>query len=253
MHRSIHAIVLLIALFAAGCGKKGPLVPPEALRPAPVQDLRVTQRGDDFLVSWSKPGKAEGGGTLKSLAGFELFRRELLPPAQDCEECPTAYRSMVRVDLDYPVGVTAERGRYFWFDRAVPEGVAYRYKLYTSKKDTTTSLASNRADRKKVAPPPAPAITVLSTPTGVELKWQEVEVPAGGRIQGYNVYRKVSGGSYPVYPLNEKLLQEPGFEDRRIDSGARYRYTVRAVALVGGELVESRPSNEAEGFLTPPE
>ena len=98
LSRPISALLALaaLALVLAGCGKKGPLVPPEALVPAPVANLAVAQKGARFQVSWSAPGKQEGGATLRDLAGFLLFRRPLLPPAEDCDECPSAYRQLAR-------------------------------------------------------------------------------------------------------------------------------------------------------------
>ena len=60
----------------AGCGRKGPLVRPEALIPGPVSDLRTAQKGERFQVSWSPPSREEGGRVLKDLAGFRLFKRE---------------------------------------------------------------------------------------------------------------------------------------------------------------------------------
>ena len=251
MKRTI--LLLLMAVSLAGCGKKGALVPPEALRPAPVSDLRVEQKGEAFTVSWSRPTKEEGGGRLRNLALLELFRREVLPRGEDCEQCPNAYQLMTSVDLDFPRGVAVLGDRFFWFDTGVIRDRSYRYKVISRNSEGVASRPSNLAGRKKVAPPKAPAVTVLSTPTGVQLSWQAPEAPAKGRIEGYNLYRKRSGEAFGPLPLNQAPVKETAFEDTRLEHGVRYGYAVGTVALVEGEPVESELSGAVEGLLTEPE
>ncbi|HJV66397.1 MAG TPA: hypothetical protein VJ550_11730, partial [Geomonas sp.] len=122
-------LVLLPLLLLSGCGKKGPLIPPEALSPAPVLDLAVAQKGGGFQVSWSAPSRQESGERLTDLAGFLLFRRPVLPPAEDCEECPTAYTQLLQVYVDYPQGVTKLGNRYLYADYDLLEGKTYQYKV----------------------------------------------------------------------------------------------------------------------------
>ena len=245
--------LLCISVTLAGCGKKGPLVPPEALLPASIADLRVEQKGEQFLVSWSRPLKQEGGGALKDLAGFRLFKREVLPPGEDCEECPTAYRLVISVDLEYPRGVAVLGNRYLFIDDDLAAGKAYRYKVLSVKKDGTASRTSNRAGRKKVGFPLPPVLKAASSLSGVVLEWVNVPPPANGRIEGYNVYRKQSGETTYRSPLNGTPVREATFEDKRLELGKRYDYAVRTVAAVEGETVESLPSNEVHGERAEPE
>ncbi len=241
-----------MTILLAACGKKGSLVPPEALAPAPVSDLRVAQRGARFLVSWSRPAREAGGRPLKDLAGFRLFRHEILPPGEECEQCPTAYRLVATVDLEFPQGVTVEGNRYFFLDSDLERGKSYRYKVVSYKRDGTPSLDSSRAGRKLVTPPPPPAVKALASPSGIRLEWQPAALTAG-RIEGYNIYRATGGKVFPSTPLNGAPLKEAAFEDTALERGTHYRYLVRTVALVEGETVESDPSNEVEGTLAEPE
>ncbi len=247
------ACIMFTVMLLAGCGKKGPLVPPESLVPAPIVDLRVEQQGGQFLVSWSRPATEEGGRTLKDLARFQLFKREVLPPAEDCEECPAAYRLVTSVDLEYPQGVAIAGNRYLFIDGDLAEGKTYRYKVLSAKKDGTTSRASNRGGRKKVAPPQPPALKGTSSLDGVALAWDGAAAPANGRIEGYNIYRKKSGETAYHSPLNGTPVRETTFADRRLEWGSSYDYAVRTVALVEGETVESGLSNEVHGALAEPE
>ena len=60
-----------LLLLLAACGRRGALLPPEALLPAPVADLQVAQRGEAFELSWSRPTTTDKGRPLKDLAGFD--------------------------------------------------------------------------------------------------------------------------------------------------------------------------------------
>ena len=246
-------LFVIMAILLSGCGKKGPLVPPEALVPAAISDLRVEQKGERFLVLWSSPTRQEGGRALRGLAGFRLFRRDLLPPGEDCEECPEAYRLLTNIDLDYPRGGVVGGNSGLYYDDALTIGKSYRYKVIAAGKDGSLSRPSNKADRKKVAPPPPPVLQALATPIGVRLTWQAPAAPASGRIEGYNVYRKRSGESFPLSPLTGVPLKETFYEDGNVEQEARYIYVVRAIALTDGVTVESDPSNEVESARAEPE
>jgi predicted small lipoprotein YifL len=245
-------VLVILVLILAGCGRKGPLMAPEALAPAPIADLRVEQKGEQFQVSWSRPAGESGGRPLRDLARFQLFKREVPPPGEDCEECPTAYRLLKSIDLDYLQGVTISGTRYLSIDTDLAEGKTYRYKVFSLKKDGTASRTSNRAGRKKVAPPLPPVLKATSSLSGVVLEWSGGAPPANGLIAGYNIYRKQSDETLYLAPLTSAPVKEAVFEDKQLEWGKRYDYSVRTVAVVDGETVESTPSNEVRGALTEP-
>ena len=64
-------------------------------------DLAVSQRGEEFRLSWTLPGKEEGGRPLRDLTGCRLYRREPLPPAQDCPNCQEGWQLLRAIDLAY--------------------------------------------------------------------------------------------------------------------------------------------------------
>ncbi len=247
--------VLLIAMMVfvlTGCGRKGPLVPPEAMAPAPIADLRVEQQGESFVISWTQPGREEGGVPLKNLAGFRVFRREVLPPGEDCEECPTAYKLIRTVDPEYLQDVVRVGNSYTFVDTGLETGKSYQYKIVAFKADGSESKQSNLARRKKVVPPLPPVVHATSTSTGVILHWEPVAVAKDASLLGYRVYRK-RAGSAATQSLTVKPVQETSFEDLRLEGGETYDYTVRTVAKVDGETVESEPSATVSGRLTEPD
>lgn len=256
MPRSLGAAMLVLAALAlsvaAGCGKKGALIPPEALVPAPVGNLEVAQKGARLQVSWSAPGKQEGGAPLRDLAGFLLFRRLLLSPAEDCEECPTAYSQLARIDLDYPQGVRRVGSLFIYDDSEVKRGNRYQYKLRSFTTQAAQSRDSNRARHRFIAPPSAPVVEALSSPTGVVLAFV-ASAPAEGSLIGYNIYRSKTAGEVPLSPLNAAPLTGTTYEDKVLLAGVPYHYTVTSVAGLNGETFESAPSNSVAGSILLPE
>lgn len=252
MRVTVLLMVVVSALLLTACGKKGPLVPPESFVPAPVSALSVEQKEDVFYVSWPAPGKDEGGRPLKDLAGFRVYRRQVLPPDQDCEECPSAYTLIRTIDLDYLGSVRFFNGRYVLADRDVTNGMTYQYKVISFLKDGAESSASNRARRTKVAAPSAPRLTATASATGVVLQWEIPPVTAG-KAAGAYVYRRSGDDIGTLVLLTPMPIRDRQYEDLRLERGATYVYTVRGVVEVDGQLVEGAVSNEAKGKLADPE
>jgi hypothetical protein len=237
------ALVLL-----AGCGRKGALVPPEALVPAPINDLAVAQKGGHFLLSWSVPAKQQGGARLRDLAGFLLYRRLLLPAAEDCEECQGAYSQLARVDLEYLQGARRSGNRMLLDDFDLKEGKSYRYKVRSFATDGAQSRDSNKVSRTAVYPPFPPVLEALSSTTGVVLAFVALP-PEQGTLIGYNVFRSKKDVAMPLSPLNAEPITANTFEDKSPLLGVVYSYTVTTLAKVNGDVVESAQSNYAEGSM----
>jgi len=142
-------MITVLALLLAGCGRKGKLIPPEALRPAPVHDLQIAQRGESFQVSWSQPTQDEGNRPLKELAGFHLFKREVLPPEEDCESCADAYKSLKIIDLQYLQDVRRAGGRFFINDPDVETGT--RCSLF--RRMAPPAMTPTRPAARRSSPP----------------------------------------------------------------------------------------------------
>lgn len=246
-------LMITVLVLLAGCGRKGRLIPPEALRPAPVSDLQIAQKGESFQVYWSQPAEGEGKRPIKDLAGFHLFKREVLPPDEDCESCPNAYKSLKIVDLEYLQDVRRIGGRLYISDADVETGKTYQYKLLSFQKNGTPSRDSNKARCKKVPPPAPPRLKAVFSPTGVLLHWEVGVLPANSTVIGYNIYRLRADALPPLVPVNAAPLQGSDYDDPRLERGVTYTYTVRTVAELEGVKVESEPSNEVKGALAEPD
>jgi predicted small lipoprotein YifL len=251
MRKILFTLVIITLL--TGCGRKGALISPDAQLPAPVNDLRAVQMGESFQLTWSPPTQEERGKALKDLAGFRLFKREVLPPDEDCESCPNAYRLLKSVDMEYPQDIRLDGGRLFFRDTDVISGTTCQYKVISYRKDGTSSRDSNKARLKKVAPPAPPRLTARFSTTGVLLHWEGGAVPANGKLLGCNVYRWRADTLPALVPLNDSPVPGLDYEDLGLERGKSYIYTLRTVAGLEGGMVESEFSNEVKGTLTEPE
>jgi predicted small lipoprotein YifL len=247
----LYYMGIILALTA--CGKKGPLVSPDALAPGPIADLKVRQTGSRFLLCLSPPSRDVAGRPLKDLVGVRVFRREVLPPDEDCEECPTAYRLLRTIDLEYPNDIIRFGSLYCLSDAELIPGKTYQYKAVSFQRDGTMSGDSNKVRRKQVTPPVAPALKGSSTDSGVVLEWNVPSLSGPGALAGFNIYRGRYPGDVPSDPYITMPSAVTRYEDLSLQLGEKYFYVVKAVARVDGELVESEPSNIVFGELKLPE
>ena len=249
--KSILCLLMCAVLFSA-CGKKGALIPPEALVPAPATDFRVQQQGEGFRISWTAPGKEERGRPLRDLAGFRLYRHEVLPPGEDCLACPESWRPVRSIDLDFLRDVQRNGDRFTCSDSEVRTGTAYRYSVTAVSRRGAAGRPAISEPRRKVAAPLPPVLQAVPAPTAVTLEFVAIPL-AGSERLGFNVYRQRPGEEAPVVPLTPSPVPGPTFIDQQLERNLTYRYTVTAVVRVDGEEVESVPSNGVEAGLAPPE
>ena len=120
------AIALLGMMLLAGCGVKGPPVPPERIPPPAVKDLRAVVDGNEIRFSWSVPRAAVGGPS--GLEGFHLFRWRSSLEAADCPNCPRVFERLADIDVQSGRPEGDERLR---FERAeaLQAGFRYAFKL----------------------------------------------------------------------------------------------------------------------------
>ena len=245
--------IMGIALYLAACGKMGPLIPPEAMAPSPINDLTVSQSGERFLLCLSPPSRDEVGRPLDDLAGIRMLKREVLPPDEDCEECPNAYHLYRMVDLEYSINALRYGNIYCLYDTDLAMGKTYQYKAVSIRQDETQSRDSNKVRKKFVAPPVAPVLAGISTETGVELEWTAPSQPESVMPAGFNIYRSESADRMSLRPINPEPVQGTRYVDRSLELGASYFYAVRTVARVAEEMVESVSSNKVAGEMRFPE
>jgi len=243
MKRSLYLILTLL-LFSA-CGKKGALMPPEALVPAAVQNLKVQQSGEALRISWSAPSKEKGGRPLRDLAGFRLLKRIIAGDGTDCAACPESWLLLAAVDSDNP-GETIKNGSTFIsYDRSIPVGQTSQFRLVALSKSGGFSAPVTSPLVKFQPPVPAPGIKGAVLPASVKLEFTFVP-PADAKLTGFNVYRRTDKTMPALLPLNPAPLPESAWEDTGVEFDRSYSYSATALVVVNGATVESLRSEEID-------
>jgi predicted small lipoprotein YifL len=247
--RILYLCIVLVT--AAGCGKKGALIPPEALVPAPVSALQLTQRGETFRVSWEAPTREVSGRPLGKDIRFRLFRREVLPPGQDCSTCPEVWKLLRELDPAVPPGMEQANGHFVYSDRELVPDVTYQYRIQALDASGGISRPATLAPRQRLTPPFPPVLQAAPGGTGVRLEFVAPTNSSRETNVGYLLYRQ--DGAQPVRQLTPTPLAVVTLSDYDVRPGHTYRYTARTVATINGQSVESGNSNEALITVTLPE
>jgi predicted small lipoprotein YifL len=242
----ISLFLVALLFLCTACGKKGALIPPDGYAPPPVSSLQVLQQGERFRISWLAPEQELPGTGSSPLAGFRLYRRELHSPADECLTCGVEDLLIRSVELEYLQDVVRVGNLFVAVDGDVQVGKSYLYQVTAFEKGGVENRDSGRVKRKKVQPPPPPAVTIGEVPAGVLLEWPAVKITAG-TIMGYNLYRLRPAETSVFRPFTPVPVTENRYEDLRMEPGTLYRYVLRTVASVEGE-----PSPQVEGkYLLP--
>ncbi len=93
----VFAVALLLA-FPAGCGRKGPPVPPELPRLPAVENLQAKRVNGQVELSWGisvkEPNRSD------TIAGFYIYRAEAGASDADCGVRPRRFRQVGKVPYD---------------------------------------------------------------------------------------------------------------------------------------------------------
>ena len=241
--------ILLLMLLLSACGRKGSLMPPEALVPAAVQDLNVRQSGEEFRITWSAPAKEQGGRPLRDLSEFKLLRRSITGDGSDCPSCPDSWQLLTTVDLDMP-GETGQSGATFSYrDKGLPLGSTSQYRLLAISRSGGVSSPAISPVKKLQPLVTPPSLKAAVLPAAIRLEFSFA--PAGkAKLVGFNVYRRANEKTPALLPLNSVPIGQSFWEDRQLEFGHTYRYSAAALVELEGETVESLPSKEVELLFT---
>lgn len=241
-----RALLLILALLlCSACGKKGALMPPEALVPAAVTDLKVQQSGEAFRITWSAPGKEKGGRPLRDLAGFRLTKRIIPGDGTDCSACDEAWKLLAEVAADKP-GETAKSGATFIkFDRNIPVGQTSQFRLVALSKSGGFSSPATSPLVKFYPPIPPPGLKGEVLPASIKLEFTFV-APPDSRLAGFNLYRRTDKAALALLPLNPAPLPASPWEDMQLQFDRSYSYSATALVETNGETLESLRSEEID-------
>jgi len=238
-------LITTMLLFISGCGKKGALLPPEALVPGSVRELNVIQTGQDFRITWSAPSREQGGRPLKDLSGFLLSRRDVPPEGGECPSCPDSWKLLSRIELDIPGSALKSGDLFIYFDKGGDKDNRFQYRVTALSKSGGISIPADTPVKKLFSPTPPPTLTATLQPGSIRLGFAP-DKGKGPAPVGFNIYRRKAGDATPLLPLNPELLTGSSWEDLSLEYGSNYRYSAATLSQIEGELVESLRSKEIE-------
>jgi hypothetical protein len=148
------AALAVCAGFGA-CGVKSAPIAPELARPERILDLHALADPHGIKLTWSRPTRLTGGGTMRDLSDFVILRAEGDAPRAALVKLPVTDQQRFSVQHDFA-----------YLDGETTIGQRYSYQVVSETSGGYTSEASNEAAFTRIKPPPPnPATFTLPTPT----------------------------------------------------------------------------------------
>jgi hypothetical protein len=260
VRRVALAVIVLLPVALAACGKKGPPVAPERRLPAAVQDLSASVSGEGVRLAWTLPRIRVDRTPVRELRRAEVYRRQ----EDGAEEAPSrpavlsfgglfggpaalpGFERVANIVLAEPAPATVAGNQVSYTDAgSLALGRRYTYVVVAVDAQGRPSPPSNRVAVAVAAPPRAPtALTADPGDRQVRLRWTEPTALEDGTPVTepllYNVFRGATAEARPTRPLNPEPLDAPAYVDVEVQNDTTYHYSVRAILGPAGPA--SRPS-----------
>jgi hypothetical protein len=252
---------LLLILAVAGCGKKGPPLPPLVRLPTPPTEFSVQRRGSAVAIQFGVPGGNTDGSTPADISrvevyaltapapvtASEIFQRGARvggvvvnpPPDPDTPEGQPAKPSGPLPPDGIDQGAIARLAETLALDEnGDPANVRWYIAVGFNKRGRRGSTSPPVA--VPVGPPPdAPGKPdVQFDETTITVTWDAAATADPAVALSYHVY---APGDVPIR-LTARPLDQTTFDDKRMEWGAERCYVVRSVEVVDNLSVESEAS-----------
>jgi hypothetical protein len=259
------ASCLLACALVAGCAAPGEPTARHPVVPVAITDLSARQYGNAFALNFTLPTRSMDREALPEHPTIEIYRTSLTPAT--IPDKKTAWRPAYTIPseqvdqylkgarIEFLDPLTAE-------DFTRPAGSSIAYKVRTRAVKARASADSNIVVASIYPPPEAPhEVHVEVTESALIVKWPESALPRGASSRAYRVYRGIIEVGQENLPrdisrvkLKSQLELEGSspsteFRDLHFEFGTPYVYTVRTVAQLGADFVESIDS--APAAVTP--
>jgi hypothetical protein len=140
--KRLVAIAVLALIAGSACGKKGDPRAPELATPRVITNLTARADPTGIALTWSRPTEYIDGSTIKDLAGFVIFRKDISPL---CRDCPVPYRPLTTVMVEDREKFVKQK-QYRFIDRQAQAKMVYRYRIASQLNDGSLSEPSNEVE-----------------------------------------------------------------------------------------------------------
>jgi len=249
------ALLLSGTLFlAGGCGYKTDPVPPDAIVPKAIEDLRYSVSEKGVSLTWSFPKETIKGTDLTDITTFDVYRA-VVPMADYCPTCPIPFTEAVQV----PGGVVDPEGnRQGIYETALlRSGHKYFFKVSARTSWWAASADSNIVSFVWHIPARAPeGVSVKGGDSSAVVSWQPVTSLMDGQDVTYPLrYQVQRSANNSVYTNVGSPVADTRFADSGLINGKSYSYKVQSVLMVNGNAVSGGLSDGVAVVpvdLTPP-
>ena len=249
MRRVFFCIAIMSLL--VGCGRKTPVVPPNAVIPEPITSLEYQVDDTGATLSWRYPSHSIQGQSIKNIRAFQVHKA-IIPEADYCDGCPVIYDSIVRIDARG----TKPKGRLTYKDSDLQPGFHYVYMVRSDSGWRIQSDESNRVDFSYASTLNAPAELEVEVGDHVlTLTWQPVTHREDGSEVTELLYQVYRGTSRTDLTPHGDAVATPRFTDRGVSNERAYFYNVRAVTQEAGSQTAGHASATVSGMaldMVPP-
>ncbi len=245
------AVLLVLCVFLASCGKKDMPVPIGAIHPRSINDLQYVITPQGVELSWTIPTRNVDGSPILALKGFELYKA-VLQGDKTCNGCPIAFDAPIFLPMET---VSKSGQKMFYEDRTLQPNHRYAFEIRTVKAFLNKSEPSNRVIFIWHSPPSAPSQPVaVSKADGLELTWTPPVTWADGSALNAPVFYRIyaqKGENEEWKPIKDRLFAST-FVYAKAPLGQVMFYRVTAVFDYDGILIESAPSSRVKvEFISP--
>ncbi len=136
-------LLFIAALFLASCGLKAPPLPPEAVVPERISDLKVKMIDGGVTLKWTVPTTNTDGTQLTDLVGFKVLRKDVADKDVDCPPCTGEFQEIADFTLSVPEKAVIADGAVLFSDTSLSPFINYTYVVISYNSTGNFSKTSN--------------------------------------------------------------------------------------------------------------
>jgi hypothetical protein len=141
-----YLLLFAAALFLVSCGLKAPPLPPEAVVPDRITDLRLKQIEGGVTLKWTIPTTDTEGMELVDLVGFKVLRKDVPDKDIDCPPCSGDFREIADFTLSVPGKAQISGDSVYYSDTSLSPSITYTYVVVSYNSVGNFSKTSNPID-----------------------------------------------------------------------------------------------------------
>jgi hypothetical protein len=211
-------LLLIFWVLLAACGKKGPPIPPERLRPVSVASIQVDNVNAGVRLRWRAPRKKINNQPLEQLARFDLLRAQ--GPTREACGGPAARWERLAT---FSVAGEPLEALFSYLDESAVTGRWYSYRIIAVDLDGNVSDAPASLPLIFRGTPPPQAPAPVTQPGDGFVTLRMADFPED--VLGWRLFRSGGDADSPgLFPLFSAAVTGPEYTDGGVENDRWYNY-----------------------------